>query len=154
MMSASADQGAVPFEILGLDHIVVRVTDLERALAFYCGALGLARERTQEEIGLYQLRAGRTLIDLVPVDSKLGRMGGGAPRQDGRNIDHFALEITPYDESALRAHLAAHGVAIGESGSRYGAQGEGPSLYVFDPDGNMVELNGPPSAADTNQCAG
>lgn len=139
-------RGGAPFNVLGLDHVVVRVTDLQRALAFYCGALGLARERAQEEIGLYQIRAGRTLIDLVPVDSKLGRMGGGAPRQDGRNIDHFALEIAPYDEAALRAHLAAHGVAIGESGSRYGARGAGPSLYVFDPDGNMVELKGPPAA--------
>ena len=135
-----------PFHVLGLDHLVVRVSDLQRALDFYCGVLGLAREREQAEIGLFQVRAGRSLIDLVPVDSKLGRMGGGAPRQDGRNIDHFALEIAPYDETALRAHLAAHGVRIGESGSRYGAQGEGPSLYVFDPDGNMVELKGPPTS--------
>jgi glyoxylase I family protein len=145
-MSTSTAKSAAPFRVLGLDHIVVRVADLDRALAFYCGALGLTRERAQEEIGLYQIRAGRTLIDLVPIDSKLGRMGGGAPRQDDRNIDHFALEIAPYDEIALRAHLAAHCVAIGESGSRYGAQGEGPSLYVFDPDGNMVELKGPPAA--------
>ena len=134
-----------PFHVLGLDHIVVRVTDLQRALAFYCEVLGLAREREQSGIGLYQVRAGRSLVDLVPVDSQLGRAGGGAPRQDGRNIDHFALEIAPYDEAALRAHLAAHGVRIGESGKRYGAQGEGPSLYVFDPDGNMVELKGPPA---------
>ncbi|TLY49888.1 MAG: VOC family protein [Gammaproteobacteria bacterium] len=134
-----------PFRVLGLDHLVVRVRNLQRALDFYCGVLGLAREREQAEIGLFQVRAGRSLIDLVPVDSKLGRMGGGAPRQDGRNIDHFALEIAPYDEPALRAHLAEHGVRIGESGSRYGAQGEGPSLYVFDPDGNMVELKGPPT---------
>lgn len=144
-MNLPSQKNAAPFRVLGLDHIVVRVADLQRALAFYCGALGLTRERTQEGIGLHQIRAGNALIDLVPIDSKLGRMGGGAPQQDGRNIDHFALEITPYDEAALRAHLVAHGVAIGESGNRYGARGEGPSLYIFDPDGNMVELKGPPT---------
>lgn len=119
------------FEVTGIDHVVVRVADRERALAFYRDVLGLVVEREQRELGLIQLRAGRSLIDLVP----------GEPADQQRpNIDHFALEIRPFDETALRKHLTARGVEIGEAGLRYGAGGEGPSLYIRDPDGNKVEL--------------
>jgi len=138
---------ATPFRIKQLDHIVLRVLSLERMLRFYQDVLGCTMERRQEELGLYQVRAGSSLIDLVTVDGKLGRSGGAAPGQEARNLDHFCLRIEPYDEAALRAHLAAHGVAPGESGSRYGAEGEGPSLYLRDPEGNTIELKGPPAAA-------
>ncbi|HWA49276.1 MAG TPA: VOC family protein [Dongiaceae bacterium] len=131
-----------PFQIAGLDHIVLRVRDRDRMLAFYCGVLGCALEREQAAIGLTQIRAGRSLIDLVTIDGKLGRMGGAAPGAEGRNLDHFCLTIDAYDEQALRAYLTAHGVAVGESGQRYGAEGEGPSLYVRDPEGNVIELKG------------
>jgi glyoxylase I family protein len=133
-----------PFEIKGLDHIVLRVCDLDRMLRFYCDILGCKLEREQAEIGLTQIRAGRSLIDLVPVDGKLGRMGGAAPGNEGRNLDHFCIAIDGYDEAKIRAYLTARGVAIGEAGSRYGAEGEGPSLYINDPEGNVVELKGPP----------
>lgn len=133
-----------PFEIKGLDHIVLRVRDREAMLRFYCGVLGCTLEREQAEIGLFQVRAGRSLIDLVPVDGKLGRTGGAAPGKEGRNLDHFCITLDGYDEARIRAHLSAHGVEIGEAGSRYGADGEGPSLYVSDPEGNVVELKGPP----------
>src|SRR5438067_1340426 len=113
---------ATPFRIKQLDHIVLRVLSLERMLRFYQDVLGCTMERRQEELGLYQVRAGSSLIDLVTVDGKLGRSGGAAPGQEARNLDHFCLRIEPYDEAALRAHLAAHGVAPGESGSRYGAE--------------------------------
>ncbi|HTH79496.1 MAG TPA: VOC family protein, partial [Ramlibacter sp.] len=83
----------------------------------------------------------------VPVDGKLGRMGGAAPGAEARNLDHFALRVDMYDEEAIRAHLQAHGVEPGESGSRYGAEGEGPSIYLRDPEGNMIELKGPPAKA-------
>jgi len=129
-------------EIRGLDHVVLRIVDLERALAFYCGVLGCAVERRIDALGLVQLRAGAALIDLVPVDSPLGRLGGPAPGASGRNVDHFALQVARFDESELRAHLAAHGVEPGEVAERYGALGMGPSLYVRDPDGNVVELKG------------
>lgn len=119
------------FHIVGIDHVVVRTADQGRALEFYRDVLGLAVEREQPELHLIQLRAGRSLIDLVP--------GSGADPQRP-NIDHFALEIRPFDESALRAHLAARGVEVIESGLRYGAGGEGPSLYIRDPDGNKIEL--------------
>lgn len=133
-----------PFRLLALDHVVLRVADLERARAFYCGVLGCAFEKWQEELGLLQLRAGTALIDLVALDGKLGRMGGAAPGREGRNVDHFCLRVAPFDAAALRAHLAAHGVAAGEVVERYGAEGTGPSLYISDPDGNTVELKGPP----------
>jgi catechol 2,3-dioxygenase-like lactoylglutathione lyase family enzyme len=133
-------------DILGIDHVVLRVADLERALAFYCGVLGCREERRLEAIGLVQLRAGAALIDLVPVEGELGRMGGAPPGEEGRNLDHLALRIADFDEAALRAHLSAHGVAPGEVATRYGAQGQGPSMYIRDPDGNTVELKGPPEA--------
>ena len=129
-------------EIRGLDHVVLRVGDVERALRFYCGVLGCTEERRSDALGLVQLRAGASLIDLVLVDSPLGRLGGPAPGASGRNLDHFALALARFDEAELRAHLAAHGVAPGEVGERYGALGMGPSMYVRDPDGNVVELKG------------
>lgn len=131
--------------IRDIDHLVLRVLDLEAMLGFYCGVLGCTVERRQDAIGLVQLRAGRSLIDLVPVDGVLGRRGGGTPAPDGRNMDHFCLRIDPWDEAAIRAHLDRHGVTIGETGTRYGAEGDGPSIYIADPEGNTVELKGPPS---------
>ena len=138
-----------PFSLKQLDHVVLRVSDVQRMLRFYIDVLGCTMEKTQEEIGLYQVRAGASLIDLVPVDGKLGRAGGAAPGAQGRNLDHFALRVDPYDEEAIRSHLQAHGVQAGESGSRYGAEGEGPSIYLRDPEGNTVELKGPPATALT-----
>jgi glyoxylase I family protein len=133
------------FRLLALDHVVLRVADLERARAFYCGVLGCAFEKWQEQFGLLQLRAGASLIDLIACDGPLGRMGGAPAGAQGRNVDHFCLRIEPFDEQALRAHLSAHGVPPGEVVQRYGAEGTGPSLYLTDPDGNVVELKGPAS---------
>jgi glyoxylase I family protein len=136
----------IPFRLRKIDHVVLRIADLDRSVAFYLDVLGCTVEKRQETIGLIQLRAGESLIDLLPVDGMLGRKGGAAPSPEGRNVDHFALQITQFDDAALRAHLASHGVAIVEWGRRYGAEGEGPSIYVNDPDGNVVELKGPPGA--------
>jgi glyoxylase I family protein len=133
-----------PFQMTGLDHVVLRVADLPRMLGFYEGVLGCTIDKVQAGIGLTQLRAGRSLIDLITLDGALGRMGGAGPGAEGRNLDHFALAIVPFDEVAIRAHLAGHGVEITDSGQRYGAEGDGPSIYVKDPEGNIVELKGPP----------
>jgi len=130
-----------------IDHVVLRVVDLDRALAFYCDVLGCAVEKRQDDIGLVQLRAGRSLIDLVPVDGPLGRSGGAAPGKEGRNLDHFCLRVDPFDEAAIRDRLRAHGIDAGPLATRYGAEGEGPSLYFDDPEGNIVELKGPPTRA-------
>jgi glyoxylase I family protein len=101
-------------------------------------------ERDRPDIGLVQLRAGRSMIDLVPVDGKIGRMGGAAPASEGRNMDHFCLRVEPWDGEAIRAFLAAHGAEPGPVEQRIGAEGEGPSIYLKDPEGNVVELKGPP----------
>ena len=124
---------------------MLRIADLERALAFYVGVLGCVVERRIDTIGLVQLRAGASLIDLVPVASLLGKIGGAAPSKEGRNLDHFCLRVEPFDEAAIRAHLGKHGVSAGSVEQRYGAEGDGPSLYIADPDGNTVELKGPPN---------
>jgi len=132
--------------IRDIDHIVLRVVDLDAMLGFYCDVLGCTVERRQEAIGLIQLRAGRSIVDLVPVDGELGRAGGAPPGREGRNLDHFCLRVDPFDEAAIRSHLAAHGVQAGPTEARYGAEGSGPSIYLEDPEGNVVELKGPPEA--------
>ena len=128
-----------------IDHLVLRVVDLDRMLLFYCDVLGCTVERRQDSIGLVQLRAGRSLVDLVPVDGKLGRAGGAPPGKEGRDLDHFCVRLEPFDESAIRRNLESKGVDAGEVACRFGAEGEGPSIYVTDPEGNIVELKGPPS---------
>ena len=135
---------AAPFRVRELDHVVLRIRDLDRTLAFYSGVLGCPVEKRQERIGLIQLRAGRSLIDLVPLEGKLGAAGGAGPGDEGRNVDHFCLRVEPFDGEAILAHLRASGLEPGPVESRYGAEGEGPSIYVNDPDGNVVELKGPP----------
>ena len=136
---------APPFELEGLDHVVLLVGDMEAARDFYCGVLGCTVDRELPQYGMLQLRAGAALVDLVDTGSDAGSWA----RPDvagGRNLDHVCLATGPWDEAELRAHLAAHGVAIVEEGIRYGARGEGLSFYVRDPFGNMIELKGPPSA--------
>lgn len=135
------------FDLTGIDHVVLRVKDAQAAIAFYVDVLGCRLEKTQAAIGLYQLRAGASIIDIVPVDGVLGRAGGAAPGEEGRNLDHFALAVAPFDEAAIREDLAAHGVEVIESGQRYGAGGYGPSVYIRDPEGNVVELKGPADGA-------
>ncbi len=126
-----------------IDHVVLRAVDMLAMQRFYCEVLGCREERRQEDIGLVQLRAGASLIDLVAVDGQLGRNGGAAPGAEGHNLDHFCLRVENYDEATILEHLRRHGVRIGELGMRYGAQGRGPSIYAYDPQGNLVELKGP-----------
>jgi glyoxylase I family protein len=131
-------------QIRHLDHVVLRVSDLQAMLHFYIDVLGCRIDKVQEQIGLWQVRAGEALIDLVPVDGVLGKRGGPAPAREGRNMDHFCLQVEPFDGEAIIAHLKQHGCEPGPIESRYGAKGQGPSIYVPDPEGNMVELKGPP----------
>ena len=130
--------------ILGIDHIVLRVVDVDTMLRFYCDALGCMVDRREDDIGLIQLRAGRSLVDFVVVDGQLGKAGGAAPGKEGRNLDHFCLRVERFDEAELRRHLAAFGIDIGKVVQRYGAEGDGPSVYITDPENNVVELKGPP----------
>jgi catechol 2,3-dioxygenase-like lactoylglutathione lyase family enzyme len=140
------DAARTPIAIREIDHIVLRVVDLARMLRFYGDVLGCREVRRQDEIGLVQLRAGSAMLDLIPIDGKLGAAGGAAPGPEGRNVDHFCFRVEPFDEAAIRAHLAAHGIDAGPAASRFGAEGEGPSIYLQDPEGNTIELKGPPTS--------
>ncbi|MDN8618589.1 VOC family protein [Variovorax ginsengisoli] len=131
-------------QIRDIDHLVLRVTDLPGMLRFYCDGLGCQVERKRDDIGLTQLRAGRSMLDLVPIDGALGRAGGAPAGEEGRNLDHFCFRVEPFDEQAIRGHLSALGIDAGPVESRFGAEGEGPSIYLRDPEGNVVELKGPP----------
>jgi catechol 2,3-dioxygenase-like lactoylglutathione lyase family enzyme len=131
--------------LAAIDHVVFRVADLDSSLRFYVDVLGAALEKVQAGIGLWQLRAGTSLIDLVPIGGKLGSAGGAGPGREGRNVDHVCFRVLPWDEAAILAHLARHGIEA-QVERRYGAEGDGPSIYLTDPDGNGLELKGPPDA--------
>ena len=133
-----------PFSILGIDHVVIRARSAAALERFYVDVLGCTVAKRQERIGLTQLRAGRCLIDLVDLAGPIGRAGGPPPGESGRNMDHVCLRVEPFDGAALQAHLRAHGVEPGTVVQRYGAEGDGPSLYLDDPEGNQIELKGPP----------
>jgi glyoxylase I family protein len=143
MSSTPKAPAEAPFTLAALDHVVLRVRDLDAALAFYVGVLGCEVVRRRENLGLYHLSAGTSMIDLVPVDGELGARGGAPAGPEGRNMDHFCLRILPFDADAVLAHLRAHGLEADGPGDRFGAEGTGPSIYVTDPDGNVVELKGP-----------
>ena len=131
--------GEAGIRIAGLDHVVLRVGDLDRAISFYQRVLGCCVERELQQPRLVQLRAGAALIDLVPASASPGEAGD----KTGRNMDHFCVRLAGFDAAALKAHLAKNGVDPGDVHERYGAEGYGPSIYISDPDGNTVELKGP-----------
>ncbi len=137
---------ANPINIRAIDHVVLRVTDVERVTAFYRDLLGCRVEKVQDKLGLIQLRAGDSLIDLVDIAGPLGAEGGAAPGREGRNLDHLCLRLQPFDREAITAWLEAAGMEPEDWAERYGAEGRGPSLYLPDPEGNIVELKGPPGA--------
>ncbi|MDZ4375862.1 MAG: VOC family protein [Phenylobacterium sp.] len=132
-----------PIAVRGFDHIVLRIRDKTRILDFYQRVLGLSIDRDRPELGLTHIRAGDQMIDLVTLDGPLGRKGGQGPGPEGRNLDHLALQVRPFDVAAIRAHLAGLAVEIVEEGERYGADGDGYSIYIRDPEGNTIELKGP-----------
>lgn len=129
--------------IAGFDHIVLRIRDKDAMIGFYCDILGLSIDWDRPELGLTHIRAGAELIDLITLDGPLGQLGGKGPGDEGRNLDHFCLRVRPFDEAAIRDYLIARGVTITDIGDRYGADGDGRSIYCLDPEGNTVELKGP-----------
>lgn len=129
--------------IRDLDHLVLRVRDIDAMRRFYCDVLGATHVAWRPEYGMSHLKVGRSMIDLITVDGKLGRPGGAAPGPEGRNLDHLCLRVEPFDQDAIVAHLKGHGVEVGDIRRRYGAEGNGVSIYVTDPEGNTVELKGP-----------
>lgn len=141
-----------PFDVLRLDHVVLRVKDHAQSIQFYEEVLGCKVVRRRDDLGLVHLRAGVSMIDLISIDGPLGRKGGAGPGAEGRNVDHVCLRIEPFDEQAIRAHLGRIGVAVSSTAKgNFGAEGEGPSVYFEDPDGNSIELKGPPHAIELVQ---
>ena len=117
--------------------------DIDAATKFYCHVLGAKHVAYRAEFGMTHLRVGSSMIDLVAVEGPLGRSGGAAPGSGGRNMDHLCLRVEPFDQDAIVAHLRKHGVAVGDIRTRFGAEGNGISIYLTDPEGNVVELKGP-----------
>ena len=126
-----------------IDHLVLRVRNIDAMRRFYCDVLGATHVAWRRKFGMSHLRMGTAMLDLVTVDGPLGRQGGAAPGREGRNLDHLCLRVEPFDQEAIVAHLKRHGVAVGEIRERYGAEGNGTSIYLTDPEGNNVELKGP-----------
>ena len=141
-------------KLAGIDHVVLRVRDIEKMTRFYCDVLGAACVAHRPEFGMTHLRAGAAMIDLVAVEGPLGRRGGAAPASEGRNMDHLCLRVDPFEQDAIVAHLQKHGVKVGEVRTRFGAEGNGASIYLADPEGNTVELKGPSDASPTPLPAG
>lgn len=130
------------FHVKYIDHLVLRVRDLEAMQHFYIAILGGTLERVREDLGLYQLRFGSSLLDLITVAGELGRLGGAAPGQEGRNLDHFCFQLDSFNAAEIMAYLCSKGCDPKPVANRYGANGYGPSIYVRDPEGNIVELKG------------
>jgi catechol 2,3-dioxygenase-like lactoylglutathione lyase family enzyme len=139
----------IPFAVRQLDHVVFRVRNLAHSIAFYQRVLGCQVVKERPDLGLVHLRAGSSMIDLVSIDGTLGKRGGAAPQSDGRNVDHVCLHIDPFDAGALEKHLQRCGIAAsGPVAVNFGAAGDGPSLYIRDPDGNVIELKGYPGISN------
>jgi len=135
-------QNPNPINIRAIDHVVLRVTELESMVRFYTDVLGCRLERGPGDLGLAQMRAGASLIDLIDSSGPLGKQAGAPPDHGAPNMDHFCLQVEPWDNDAIRGHLEACGIELSGTASRYGALGQGPSIYLKDPEGNTVELKG------------
>jgi len=132
---------AIPYRTKGLDHVVLRAKDIDKMLDFYRDVLGLPVAKHNKSLGLWHLTAGTSMIDLVDMVGPLGE-AGDPTLNEVRNLDHLALKIAPFDEAAILAYLESNGIAAEPAKTRFGADGDGPSIYLIDPEGNGVELKG------------
>ncbi|MDA0788779.1 MAG: VOC family protein [Proteobacteria bacterium] len=133
---------ANPVNVTHIDHVVLRVEQVDLMIRFYVDVLGFRLERGPGDIGLAQLRAGSSLLDLVDVNGPLGKQGGNPPDHGAPNMDHVCFQVRPWDSDAILGHLRSHQVERGRIEHRYGAAGMGPSIYLKDPEGNQLELKG------------
>ena len=131
------------FTATNLDHVVLRVNDMERSIRFYEDVIGCKVERKVEKVGLTQMRIGKSMIDLVSVDGAIGRKGGTGPGTGGRNMDHLCLKVDRFDEGVMLKFFREKGIEPYDVSKRFGADGYGPVIYLRDPDGNEIELKGP-----------
>ncbi len=135
---------ASTFAVQRIDHVVLRVRDIERSIVFYRELLGCELVKRRDDLGLVHLRAGASMIDLLSVDGSIGRRGGPAAGEQARNMDHLCLRVEPFDEAAILALLEAQRLPRSAKAQiNFGAEGDGPSIYFSDPDGNLIELKGP-----------
>jgi glyoxylase I family protein len=125
--------------IRNIDHLVLRVRDIDAMRTFYCDVLGAEHIAYRPDFAMSHLRVGECMLDLVEADKR----GFTAPEAGRLNLDHFCFRVEPFDADAIVAHLKRHNVPIGPVRDRYGAEGNGISIYLTDPEGNTVELKGP-----------
>ncbi len=132
-----------PFDVARIDHVVLRCRDVNAMVEFYCTLLGLEVAKRNERLGLVHLRAGSAMIDLVPASDGPGTSAGPMTPAVPGNMDHFCLRIEPFDVARLRSYFGARGIEITDLRTRFGAEGDGESFNIRDPEGNRVELKGP-----------
>ena len=132
-----------PFALAGIDHAVLLVEGMERALEFYCNVLGCRPGFSYPELAMEQVWCGASLIVLIDIADPKGAKSRPLVK-GGRNMDHLALAIGQFDAEALRGHLAAHGIEIEREAFHGGARGMGAAIYIRDPSDNVIELKGPP----------
>ena len=133
-----------PIQIRKFDHVVFRVKNIARSMKFYEEVLGAHLDKADEALGLYHMKMGDVMIDLIPVDGKLGSaVGSKEINQLTRNVEHVCVRVIPFDGARILVHLDAHDVKYDlPIEQNYGNEGTGPSLYLEDPDGNVIELKG------------
>ena len=146
-MTTGPAGSAPPFTLVGIDHVVFLVDDMARAMAFYAEVLGAVPGYTYPALGMEQVWCGSALIVLWDV-SHPGAASAVPPVTGGRNVDHVCIATSPVAQGAMRAHLAAHGVAIEREAMHGGARGMGHSFYIRDPFGNKLEIKGPAEYPD------
>jgi len=137
----------IGFRVLRIDHIVLRCRRIATMVEFYCDTLGFEVAKRNDPLGLIHLRSEAAMIDLVAIDGPLGREGGAAPGREGRNLDHLCLRLDPFEPEKLARYFGERGIEVGAPRTRFGAEGDGPSFYIEDPEGNRVEIKGPAQAS-------
>lgn len=138
-----AETPDVPFQMVGLDHVVILVGDMEKAMQFYTQVLGCRPGYSYPHLAMEQVFAGSELLVLIDI-SKPEADYAKPEVEGGRNVDHICINIQHCPREQMRAHLAKHGVEIEREAIHGGARGMGEATYILDPWGFRIELKGPP----------
>jgi catechol 2,3-dioxygenase-like lactoylglutathione lyase family enzyme len=136
-----------PFSLVGIDHVVFIVDDIDKAIRFYTEVLGCQHGFSYPKIGMEQFWCGSSLIVLWDLNNPGGHKAR-PPVAGGRNVDHVCLALSPFDKDEMRAHLKAHNVTIESEAFHGGSRGMGVAFNILDPFGNKLELKGPPVYPD------
>ena len=125
-----------PLKITGIDHLLLKVDSMDRAIAFYEGVLGCTVKTRLPQYAMAELCVGAQGLDLVDVGAEEGAWARPSSAADQGNLHHLCLAVEVAAEVDLRAHLSHHAAPIVEERLEDGHL----SLYVLDPSGNQVEL--------------